>query len=247
MDKKLLVIANWKMQLTHDESLVFLKQYLSLYEELLPSSLISLVICPSFTVLPYLATFASRSVQWGAQNCSAELKGPYTGDISALSLKELGIRFCIIGHSEQRVYHCETDQSVACKAELLINQSIIPIVCIGESEEERAKGQPLQTLEKQLRLLSVLKEKNPDAQFIIAYEPLWAIGAARTPSFEELREVVFFITDFFKEYGSTVKILYGGSVSFETRALFAELPLDGYLLGRQGAEGETLKKIILLW
>lgn len=245
--KPLLIVANWKMQLTHVESLAFIDQYMPMYEDLLSRTSLSLVLCPSFTVLPLVATFNARYVQWGAQTCASQLRGAYTGDISVLSLKELGILYTLIGHSEQRRYHGETDESVARKAELLLQYGICPIICVGESENERATKGTLGLLKRQLKSILELSITYPEAELIIAYEPLWAIGTGVTPSVEEVAEVYSFIVDYFTPSQHRIKILYGGSVSFHTKELFERVPLDGYLLGKQGIDAETLKKIILLW
>ncbi len=245
--KPLLVVANWKMQLTHTESTAFLMRYIPVYEDLLSRSMINLVICPSFTVLPLVSSLGTTLVKWGAQNCSSWERGAYTGDISVLTLQELGITYSIIGHSEQRRSHCETDESVARKAELLIAHMLIPIICVGETEQERADKRTLDVLALQLKAIKELLVKYPSAFLVIAYEPLWAIGAGRAPSVDELFHVYFFIREYFAPSGRSVAILYGGSVSVVTHDLFKEVPLDGYLLGKQGIDGETLKKIILLW
>ncbi len=175
------------------------------------------------------------------------MRGAYTGDISVLSLNDLEITYAIVGHSEQRRYHCETDESVACKADLLMDYSICPIVCVGETEQERDDKRTCEVLLLQLKAIKALMAKKPEASMIIAYEPLWAIGTERIPSVEELSKVYFSIAEYLDRANNKVKILYGGSVSFATRELFAAIPLDGYLLGKQGCDGETLKKIILLW
>ncbi|MBA3751299.1 triosephosphate isomerase [Candidatus Dependentiae bacterium] len=244
--KPLLIIANWKMQLTHTESTAFFAQYRSIYEELLVDSVVTLVICPSFTVLPFVTTFPVGRLRWGAQNCSFELRGAYTGDISVLSLKELGISYVIIGHSEQRQYHKETDESVARKADLLFFHSVHPIMCIGETEKEYRAGLTFIVLEKQLRFLRKLRAKNPEIVFIIAYEPVWAIGTGVMPVAEELKKISIFITEYIGGERALIKILYGGSVSLDSIALFSDVDLDGYLLGKPSIDGETLKKIILL-
>ncbi len=247
MKKPLLVVANWKMQLTHIESTAFIMRYIPVYEDLLSQSMITLVICPSFTVLSLVLSLGTKLVRWGAQNCSSQARGAYTGDISVLTLQELSITYSIIGHSEQRRYHCETDESVARTAELLIAHSLIPIICVGETEQERVDMRTLDVLAIQLKAIKELAVKYPDASVVIAYEPLWAIGAGRAPSVDELFQIYSFIREYLATAGRSVAILYGGSVSLATHDLFKEVPLDGYLLGKQGIDGETLKKIILLW
>ena len=154
-----LLIANWKMQLTHNEALSWLRDHLPELEKALSARGNKLVICPSYTELSILANLSSTAISWGAQNCSLHERGAYTGDVSALSLKELGCTYVLVGHSERRRYHNETDVQVAQKAALLIKHGIEPLICIGETRAERDQGITFEVLEKQLVLIVELMKK----------------------------------------------------------------------------------------
>jgi len=233
---KKLFIANWKMALTHNESCTWIDQHLSTLQNEISHAMHELVICPSFTVLPYaVARFPEYS--WGAQDCSFAQQGAYTGDISTKSLEQLDIDYTIIGHSERRIYHGETDEQIAQKAALLLKSSIAPIICVGEHQ----KDSNIESIfAKQLKL--ILPLYNDTTPLTIAYEPGWAIGTGESIAPSELALRVGSLKNL---CGSRpVQILYGGSVQPEIAArLITEV--DGFLIGSASINSESLKKIIL--
>ena len=233
-----LLIANWKMQLSHNETIAWIENELTGVLETLEQTENELVICPSFTALSY-ALEVYPSGAWGAQSCGPALKGAYTGDVSARSLKELGVTYTLVGHSEQRRYHGETDAVVADKVALLIQEEIQPIICIGETEDQR----PLknQILTKQLERILPLYARI-EAPLIIAYEPVWSIGTGITPTPNELDDTL----DFLEELCETVEpyLLYGGSIGEKNIQELSPL-VDGFLIGSASLNSELLKKIIL--
>jgi triosephosphate isomerase (TIM) len=230
-----LIIANWKMQLTHTESMHWLRSHLDSLEIALRGRQASLVICPSFTVLPCVPS--SESISWGAQDCSAHELGAYTGDISARSLKELGCSYTLIGHSERRRAYHETDTIIAQKAKLLFAQGLEPCICIGETEENKKNVQSI--LEQQLTNLFDLQRP-----ITIAYEPVWAIGTGRPASLATVKPALEYIRSFAQSRNIAVSLLYGGSVNEQTVHEFQSV-VDGFLLGKAGIDAPLLKKIIL--
>ncbi len=240
-----LLIANWKMQLTHDEARAWLSDHLTDLENTLSSAGNRLVICPSFTVLRHTSALAIKNIAWGAQDCSFEERGAYTGDVSILSLKELGCSYIIVGHSERRRNYGDTDERVRDKTQLALKNNIQPIVCIGETWQERLDGRTYQILEKQLTLLTGFMQNNEKIH--IAYEPVWAIGTGETPDKTNITQTILWIKNYIeKRVGNhACTILYGGSVNKET---IAEVPMeliDGLLLGTASTDASALKKIIL--
>ncbi len=220
------------MFLSHTQSLSFLKDHLSELEETTKLASNTVVICPSFTVLPYTSTL-STSILFGAQDCGSQESGAFTGDIAALSLKELGCSYTLIGHSERRTSYCESNERIAQKARLLNSYGIIPVLCIGETVEDYASGNSFKKLETQLEPFKKL------SNFIIAYEPVWAIGTGKLPTEEELSTTIAWI-----KQRTDAHILYGGSISDHSCEQFSSL-VDGFLVGKASIAIETLKKIIL--
>lgn len=245
-----LIVANWKMYFTHNESLAWVEEHLDECVTACEQTGAHLVLCPSFTALTTLASQAIAHVAWGAQDCGFESKGPYTGDVAAASLAEIGCSYGIVGHSERRKFYGETNQMIAQKAHQLMGAGIIPILCIGETAAERESGKTAQVLEKQLfPLLSSLKAF-PSQTIYIAYEPIWAVGTDILPTQESLTTTIRWIRNYFTTSASstTFGILYGGSVRQpETLPLLKAAGVEGILIGRAGVDGSLLKKIILSW
>lgn len=234
---KKLIIANWKMQFSHNQACSWIETELPSLQETVASTEHELVICPSFTELQY-ATSCFPELPWGAQDCGTALKGAYTGEVSAQSLKDMGIRYTIIGHSERRLHHHETDVQVAQKTELLLELGIHPIICIGEVGEEKEQTPDLLT-----RQLSLVKPLYTAYDLcIIAYEPAWAIGSGQLPTQEELRNALSTIRGLLHD--KNLLLLYGGSIQAPHARLFSPL-VDGFLLGGASLNSEELKKIIL--
>lgn len=172
-------------------------------------------ICPPATLVRLMADqLAGRPVGVGGQDCRAEVSGAYTGDISAEMLADAGAAFVILGHSERRAGYGETDALVAAKTEAALHAGLEPIVCVGETLEERQAGDTLAVVTGQVR--GSLPEALRGKDFAVAYEPVWAIGSGLTPTLEQIEEVHVAIratlTELFGEDGAGVPILYGGSV-----------------------------------
>jgi triosephosphate isomerase len=190
-------------------------------------------VCVPF---PYLAQAAQAltgsSVACGAQDISTQAQGAYTGEVSGAMLKDFSCRFVLVGHSERRAMHAESDQLVADKASAALKADITPVVCVGESLAERDAGQALAVIARQLASVLAL---GADAvkKMVLAYEPVWAIGTGRTASPEQAQEVHAAIRAALREIGAEqVQVLYGGSVKAANAArLFAMPDIDGALVG----------------
>ena len=194
-----------------------------------------------------LAHASLSAVEVGAQDVSTQTSGAYTGDVSASMLKELGCRYAIVGHSERRQYHGETDALVADKARAALASGITPIVCVGETLAERQAGRTEEVVKRQLAAV-IHTNGHCISEVVVAYEPVWAIGTGKTASPEEaqavhavLRAQLKAATDQF----SCVKILYGGSMNVANAAsLMAQADIDGGLIGGASLKAQDFLKII---
>ena len=234
MDKKSIVAGNWKMNKTHKEASEFIKNLAPLIQ----SARASAYIAPSFTALHDSITAAKdTNIIIGAQNMHDETDGAFTGEISGGMLKTLGIEFVILGHSERRHVIGEPDELIRKKVIRAKDEGLIPVLCIGEKLEEREKGITEQVNSKQLT--ECLKDIafNSAQEFVIAYEPVWAIGTGKTATPEQAQEVHAFVRELIGEmYGNTIRdeiqVLYGGSVNPGNASELLSLPdIDGALVG----------------
>ncbi|XOV77448.1 MAG: triose-phosphate isomerase [Aestuariibacter sp.] len=227
MGRKKLVVGNWK--LNGELSLVA-----SMKTKFQASGLskVETVVCPPF---PYLSSFADGDLIVGAQDISAHANGAFTGEVSAAQLREFSCRYAIVGHSERREYHTETDAVVAAKAKAAIAEGITPIVCFGEPLEVREAGDHIAHVVKQVKY--VVESLADDAnQMVLAYEPIWAIGTGKTATPEQAQEVHSEIRTMLATHNSelaeNIQILYGGSVKADNaEQLFSKPDVDGGLIG----------------
>ncbi len=205
-----------------------------------------LVICPSFPALTLFSNLIDGStLALGAQDCSPFTNGPHTGDVDALSLKQLGCTYCIVGHSERRTKYKESSELVAQKVAQLQLNHINPIVCIGETAEEKNNGTTMQTLEAQLKPVLTVSAATQGA-LMVAYEPVWAIGSGKQPSTDELGAIVAAIKAYCRTiYSKPVSLLYGGSVNADTIDSIKKVPgIEGVLIGSASTDFHSLQKIV---
>jgi triosephosphate isomerase len=193
-----------------------------------------LLICPPATLIQAAVTAASGRIAIGGQDCHAKASGAHTGDISAEQLKDSGAAFIIVGHSERRADHGESDAVVQAKAEAALRAGLIAIVCVGETQLQRETGQTLAVVGGQIS--GSLPHGATAANLVIAYEPVWAIGTGLTPTVEDVTEVHSFIRheliDLMPADGAKVRILYGGSVKpGNARELMGVANVNGALVG----------------
>jgi triosephosphate isomerase len=241
------IAGNWKMYMTIPEALEFVKQ---LQEASFEIEAAQCVVIPPFTALNEVnKVLEGSSVFLGAQNVFWEEKGAYTGEISAPMLKDAGCTFVVIGHSERRQYFGETDETVNKKIKATLALGLVPIMCIGESLEEREKGETIQKVGTQIAEGLDGLEAADVRQIIIAYEPIWAIGTGLTATPEQAQEVHSFIREKLaemhgKDVASYAIILYGGSVKPEnTFSLLKEKDINGALVGGASLKAETFAEI----
>lgn len=197
-----------------------------------------LIICPPFPYLEMASDYGDESYfSIGAQDVSAQEAGAYTGEVSAAMLESMELEYCIVGHSERRAYHHETDDVVAAKVNQLLAHGIQPIVCCGEVLQEREANQQFDVVERQITHALFHLTAEQFGQVIIAYEPVWAIGTGKTATPEQAQEMHAFIRNLIlQKYGAEVaentSILYGGSCNpTNAKELFANPDVDGGLIG----------------
>jgi triosephosphate isomerase len=249
MSRRAIVAANWKM----NGDLALIDTMVSGLTDVALQDNVSVVICPSYLYLSDLAMKSkagnlSKAIQIGSQNVSEHVSGAYTGEISTQMLQELSVEFVIIGHSERRSYYHETSTQVAHKVNAVLSAGLTPILCIGESEAERATEQTETVLASQLQPVidAIGIEKFIDV--VIAYEPVWAIGTGKTASSEMAQETHQFIRQFLAQadenVAGKVPLLYGGSVNASNcEELFAQADIDGGLIGGASLQVEQFKVI----
>jgi triosephosphate isomerase len=209
-----LIAGNWKMNGLR-ASLAEIAQLGALYQPSLQQKT-ELLICPPATLLIGAQEIAARAkIALGGQNCHFLEYGPHTGDLSALMLKDAGASYVIVGHSERRHGHQETDAVVQAKAEAALKAGVTPIICVGETGAQRQAGVALEVVEEQIKASLPAQESST---IVVAYEPVWAIGTGVTPTLEEIAELHAFARDtlnrlFGSVVGDNIRLLYGGSVS----------------------------------
>ena len=234
--RKKIIAANWKMNMTLQESEAFLQTFLL---EIDGEKRVDIVIVPPFTALSRVSERLSRvqNVKLGAQNMHWEKPGAFTGEISAHLLRELFVRYVVLGHSERRTLFGETDDTVNRKAKAALEATLKPIVCIGETLEERDAGKVEQVLETQLRGSLAGFSGKDLGEMVIAYEPVWAIGTGRTATPQQAQEAHAFIRKTVAALiddtsAEKLRIQYGGSVKpANTAELMAQPDIDGALVG----------------
>jgi triosephosphate isomerase len=207
-----------------------------------------IVLCPSYVALTSVINLIKGStVSVGAQNCCEYESGAYTGEISVSSLKEINITYCIIGHSERRIYHNETTETIIKKMELLFTHNIQPIICIGETKQDFICKKTYAILVKQIEpLISIIQQYNKDV--IITYEPVWSIGTGIIPEPTILQENFAWLRQLLssKLPNNTIKLLYGGSVNSNNISQLKNIKyIDGFLIGGASTQYEEFEKIIL--
>jgi triosephosphate isomerase (TIM) len=247
--RKKIIAANWKMNMTQAESARFVE---SLLLELGDISDVEVVIVPPFTAIAKVneSLGKAQNIKVGAQNMHWERSGAFTGEISAALLRDLFVRYVVLGHSERRTLFGETNEIVNRKVRAAHEATLRPIVCIGETLEQRDKGKVTKVLASQMRgSLAQLTEKELQ-DTVIAYEPVWAIGTGRTATPEQAQEAHAYIRQIVREMfdettGERVRIQYGGSVKPENaRALMSQPDIDGALVGSASLDPRSFAQIV---
>jgi triosephosphate isomerase len=247
-ERKLIIAGNWKMNKTVAEALALVS---SLKLELANIREVDIVVCPPFTALESVSkVILDSNLRLGAQNMSEQNFGAFTGEICAGMLKEFSVRYVILGHSERRQYQKESNALISRKAAAVHAASLKPIVCVGETLEEREGGQTEKVLETQVRgsLAGLTKEQMVET--IIAYEPVWAIGTGKTATTQQAQDAHAFIRSllakiFDEAVAKKVRIQYGGSVKpANAKELMGQPDVDGALVGGASLEARSFADII---
>jgi triosephosphate isomerase (TIM) len=237
--RKIVIAGNWKMFKTQAETQEFLQGFLPHLEETPQGR--EVILCPPFTDLSVLSkTLHGSLIQLGAQNIHWEEYGAYTGEISGPMLTESGVRFVIVGHSERRQYFGETDATVNLRLRTAQRFGLTPILCVGETKQQRDAGEAESLIA--LQLDKGLVDINQD-NLVIAYEPIWAIGTGDTCEVEEANRIIGLIRS--KLTNPNVSIQYGGSVKPNNiDEIMAQPEIDGVLVGGASLEPESFARIV---
>jgi len=253
-----LVVANWKMNKTIDEALLYIGAFVAeILEEISikgsvpPKTWPEVVIAPPAPALAAVsAALAGTGILSGAQNVHWERKGAFTGEISGEMVKAAGATYVILGHSERRRGWSETDEMVAKKTRAALDQGLLPIVCVGETLDEREAGITHQKVSRQVKESLGLVSPGEEDRLVIAYEPVWAIGTGREAEPRDAEEVALLIRSVVDEMagagaGSKIRVLYGGSVTPENVGGFMARPsIDGALVGGKSLDPAAFSRII---
>ncbi len=245
--RKKVIAGNWKMNKLPNETISFFEEFAPLVKD----TKNEVVICAPYTDLFYAILSAQNTnIKIGAQNMHWEENGAYTGEVSPQMLKSIGVEYVVLGHSERRQYFAETDETVNKKVKAAHNVGLKPIVCVGESLEQRESGKAKEIVTNQVKL--GLKDLTNDqiTSTIVAYEPIWAIGTGKTATKEDANETIKWIREelvnmYGKENADKVIIQYGGSVkSGNAKELFEMSDIDGGLVGGASLKPDEFAKIV---
>lgn len=241
-----LVAGNWKMHKTLREA----RDLAAGLRQRISDPGADVVVCPPFTALAEVGrVLAGSPVELGAQDLHWEPSGAYTGEVSAAMLWDAGCTYVIVGHSERRRLMGEDDEAVRRKVSAAISGELIPILCVGESLDEREAGRTERVVQTQARIATLDLAPQGAAQVVVAYEPVWAIGTGRPATADEAGRIAGLIRgwlrEWFGEAVDAIRILYGGSVTPDTTAEFAGQPeIDGALVGGASLDPEAFARIV---
>lgn len=245
--RKKVIAGNWKMNMLPNEAIKFIEDLAPLVKD----TENEVILCVPYTDLFYsLLTAQGTNIKIGAQNMHFEEKGAYTGEVSGEMLKAINVEYVIIGHSERRQYFNETDETVNKKIKAAFHYGLKPIVCVGETLEEREAGKTVEIITKQTELALKGLTNEQIESTIIAYEPIWAIGTGKTATSEDannsIKEIRNKIAEIYgQEVASRVIIQYGGSVkSSNAKELFEMSDIDGGLVGGASLVADEFSKIV---
>jgi triosephosphate isomerase len=250
-DRKPLMAGNWKMHHTHLEAIQVV-QKLSYRLDDKDYKAVDVVVCPAFTALRSVQTTIEGDripIGLGAQNCSWEPQGAYTGEVSAPMLAKLNVRYVIVGHSERRELYGESDEMVAKKVRAVLGAGMQPIVCVGETLDERESGVTDEKVSRQVRGAFTGLGADDAAQCVVAYEPIWAIGTGRNATPDDANATISVVRAILRELVAStadeMQLLYGGSVKPGNIAdLMAQPEIDGGLVGGASLDPDEFARII---
>ncbi|MBE5990452.1 triosephosphate isomerase [Lacrimispora xylanisolvens] len=234
MSRKKIIAGNWKMNMTPTEAV----ELVNTLKPLVANDDVDVVFCvPAIDIIPAMEAAKGSNINIGAENMYYEDKGAYTGEISPAMLKDAGVKYVVIGHSERREYFAETDETVNKKALKAFEYGMTPIICCGESLTQREQGITIDWIRQQIKIAFLNIPAENAAKAVIAYEPIWAIGTGKVATTEQAQEVCQSIRSCIAEIydeatAQAIRIQYGGSVSAGSAPeLFAQPDIDGGLVG----------------
>ena len=237
MENKKLVVANLKMDMDATEVSEYLKSIVGKINNS------NIIICPSAIYVPY---FLKHRFSIGMQNVCEESNGNYTGEISARQAASLGIKYSLVGHSERRINYYEDNDSISRKINSLLKNNMTPILCVGETNEEKNLLKTNKVLKS--KLVSCLENVNKEdiSKIIISYEPIWAVGSKRIPTMAEIKNTVKYIKELIKKiYGIDIKVIYGGSINSSNIEKIKKIEcLDGVMIGSSSTVASEFMKIL---
>ena len=246
--RKTVIAGNWKMNKLASEAKPFVEE---LRAAMPKTKTCESVLCVPFPIIPAMAKVMRDSrLAFGAQDVSAHESGAYTGEVSAAMLADLGVKYCIVGHSERRQYHAESDSLVNTKAKALLAAGITPIICVGESLEQRENELTMEYVAYQVKAALAGMDAREVKKCIIAYEPIWAIGTGRTATADQANETIGVIRravemQFGAEAAQKLRIQYGGSMKgSNVKGLMAQPEIDGGLIGGASLKPQDFARII---
>lgn len=245
--RRKIIAGNWKMNKTPSEAVVLAKEIADKSKD----AECDVVVCPTAVCLPKVTeALGGSNVSVGAQNVHFKESGAFTGELAANMLTDIGVKYVIIGHSERRQYFAETDETVNLRTKAAIDGGLIPIVCVGESLEEREQGVTDDVVRRQTKIALLGVSESDAKNVVIAYEPVWAIGTGKTATAEQADEVCAVIRETIKGlYGEnvseTIRIQYGGSMNAKNaKELLSKSNIDGGLIGGASLKAEDFSVII---
>jgi triosephosphate isomerase len=242
-----LIAGNWKMHKTIEQAEEFIAALLPLVSS---ADGVDVAVCPAFTALEAMVHSARGSrVAIYAQNMHQAPEGPFTGEVSAPMLTELDVQGVILGHSERREYFGETDKALAQKVPAALDAGLLPVLCVGETEEERERGDTERKLRHQVQEALARVDTERLGDVVIAYEPIWAIGTGQVATAEQAQEAIAFVralvADRSRDQAARTRILYGGSVKPDNAAELLALPdVDGGLVGGASLDPDAFAQIV---
>lgn len=242
--RRKVIAGNWKMNMLPNEAIEFVNQLYPLVKD----TKNEVIICVPFTDLFYtLLMSQGTNIHIGAQNMHFEKSGAYTGEVSAEMLKSINTEYVIIGHSERRQYFAETDETVNKKVKAALTNGLKPIVCVGETLEEKEQGKTIEKITNQIAKALEGLTSSDLSNIIVAYEPIWAIGTGKTATSQDAQNSIKAIRDKINEIfaNADLSILYGGSVKPENaKELFNMPDIDGGLVGGASLKADIFSKIV---
>ena len=240
----MLIAGNWKLNCNIEEAKDLSSSILNILRDKDLSSDVAL-FPPNIYIDTVEKIINNSNIFVGAQDCSIHISGAYTGEVSAQMLKDMKCKYIIVGHSERRIGKHETNNDVALKAKNVMENEMCPIICVGEDAKDRDTGNALNFIEKQLNESIPKNYKN----FIIAYEPIWAIGSGKIPTIDSINEMFNMIRQWLLNNGidNNIKILYGGSVNKDNaKEIFSSRDLGGLLIGGVSLKAQEFSEICIM-